>query len=271
MITSFENYLRINRGLSEHTIKAYSEALRNFARYINASHPGTTWSTVTKQQIDAYVVEMVAEEYTPASIKQHVSALRTFFKTCMAMGANIQNPARYVSTPRLQEQLPKAIETEAIAKALADSSTNPQAKAAIAIIFETGLRLQELLDLRREDIDASSMSIKVRGKGNKMRTVYYGQLTRQYGRAWRGEQHSQRSVRHMIYKALKPYSKAEMISPHAIRHTYASQLLNNGMSIEAISKLLGHEHIETTEVYAKMANTKAKELYIQFKPTITAA
>lgn len=268
MIYNFIQYLRINRGLSENTCKAYEEAMRSFATFVNTSHKGMTWRTITKNIIDEYVVELVAAGVAAATIKQHISALRTFYKTCMAMGAEINNPARFVSTPKLGEELPKTIETEAISAALNDSSVPAQAKAAIAIIFETGIRLQELLDLRPGDIHPETQSITVRGKGKKQRTVYYGELTRKYGRCWHGEQHTQRGVRHLVYNALKPYSKAQQLSPHAIRHTFASQLLNNGMAMEGIRVLLGHEHLETTEVYAKLANRTTRQLYLQFQPTL---
>lgn len=268
MITTFTNYLRLNRGLSENTIKAYEEALRDFASWINDCYQGTTWSTVSKNMIDCYVADMVAEGYATSTIKQHISALRTFYKTCQALGGQTENPARYVSTPKRAEQLPQAIETSAIKSALDDTNVDAQTKAAIAIIFETGLRLQELLDLRATDIDSQTSSIKVHGKGNKERTVYYGDLTRTIGRCWHGELHTQREVRHMVYNALKPYSKADHLCPHAIRHTYATQLLNNGMTMAAISKLMGHRHIETTERYATLANTSAWEQYEAHRPRL---
>lgn len=269
MITTFSNYLRINRGLSENTVKAYCEALRDFAQFINDYHSGTRWSTVTKQMIDEYVVLMVSEEAAPATIKQHISALRTYYKTCQALGQQVDNPARFVSTPKLRDEMPKTIEVEAIRKALESDRTPAVAKAAIAIIFETGIRLQELLDLRPGDIDSKTSSIKVCGKGRKQRTVYYGELTKKYGHCFHGAEYSQRQIRHMVYLALKPFSEAKQLSPHALRHTYACQLLNNGMSIVAIQKLLGHEHLETTEVYAKLANKTTQNMYLQFMPSLS--
>ena len=268
MIYSFINYLRINRGLSENTCKAYQEALHDFAKYINSEHRGTTWSTVTKAHVDEYVVRMVADGAAAATIKQHVSALRTFYKTCKAMGQDVQNPARYVSTPKLGEQLPKVIEREAIRDALASQTVSRQAKAAIAIIYETGIRLQELLDLKASDIDRDTNSIKIEGKGRKERTVYYGELTKQYGGCWRGSQHTQREVRTMVYEALKPFSKAEQLSPHALRHTYASTLLNNGMPMPVIQKLLGHKHVQTTEIYAKLAYNTVIQDYTKYQPRL---
>ena len=268
MITSFSNYLTYNRGLSENTAKAYADALKDFARFINEQHKGTSWRTVTKTMIDEYVVNMVADGSAPATVKLHISALRTFYKTCIVLGCDIQNPAKYVSTPKLGKQLPKVIETEAIKMALSSSGVSAQAKACIAIIYETGIRLQELLDLRAEDVCAASQSIKIHGKGNKERTVYYGELTKRYGRCWDGTKFTQRAVRHMVYEALRPFSQAKQLSPHAIRHTFATTMLNNGASLETIGKLLGHEHSETTEVYAQLTNQTTQQLYLQFQPTL---
>lgn len=266
MITTCINYLRYNRGLSENTCKSYDEALRDFASYINDVKPGTSWRTVTKQMIDSYVLSMVEEGHKPATIKQHISALRTFFKTIQANGGMQTNPARFVSTPKLTDSLPKTIEIEAIAKVLKSNGTSDQAKAAIAIIFETGIRLQELLDLRKEDINPTTQSIRIHGKGDKERTVYYGDLTKIYGRKWNPKNETQRHVRHIIYQALKPVSKAPQLSPHALRHTYATEMLNNGAKIEVISKLLGHKYIETTQVYARMGNKQTEEEYLKFMP-----
>lgn len=268
MIQTFCKYLTINRGLSENTVKAYREGLQNFAAWANKEEPGTRWSKVTKQLIDRYVADLVERDYKPATIKQHISALRTFYKTCMAMNMMDTNPARFVSTPKKGKDLPKTIEREAITAALADPKVDAETKGAIAIIYETGLRLQELLDLRASDIDTVAKAIKVNGKGRKERIVYYGSLCQQYGKYWHGFKHTQREVRHDIFKALQPYSKANMLSPHALRHTYASQLLNNGMSITAISKLMGHEHQTTTERYAKLANLTAQTEYQEHKPTL---
>lgn len=268
MIETFGNYLSINRGLSPNTVKVYTEALRDFASWVKMGHPAVRWSTVEKAMIDEYVASMVGDGYKPATIKQHISALRTFYKTCLAMGMTIENPARYVSTPKLEEQMPKCIEVEAIRRTLADPCASSTAKAVIAIIFETGIRLQELLDMRPCDVDPKHQSIVIHGKGMKQRTVYYGELTKQYGRAFHGWEHNQRDIRREVWQALKPHSKAPQLSPHALRHTFASELINNGMSMEGVRVLLGHEHMATTEIYAKLSNATTQAAYSQYRPTL---
>lgn len=268
MIKQTLDYLRINRGLSEKTAESYAKALHSFAQFINFYYHGTTWRNVQKSMIDMYVFWLKQHSYKPATIKQHVSALRTFYKTQQAQGTMTENPARFVSTPKKEEQQPKTIEPEAIRRCLESPNTNKTAKAVISIIYETGIRLQELLDMRPNDVNNKNQSIQIHGKGRKERTVYYGELTKQYGRTFHGKDWSQREIRRLVWEALKPYSNAPQISPHAIRHTYACELLNNGMSLEAISKLLGHEHTATTEIYAQLSNSKAKEEYLRYAPRL---
>ena len=268
MITVFSHYLQYNRGLSVKTVETYSDNLHAFARYAQGHLEHKRWSTITKSDIDKYVTFLVDAGMKPASIKQHVSTLRTYYKTLMAMGAKIDNPARYVSTPKLADPAPKIIPKEDVKKALESNLNTSISKAIIAIIFETGIRLQELLDLKADDIDPANHAIKIHGKGNKERTVYYGPLTERYFGVWEYGKYTQRDVRHIVFEALKPCSNAPQLSPHALRHTYASELINNGMSMEAISKLLGHTHLQTTEIYAKLSNEKARSLYQEFAPTL---
>lgn len=269
MIQTFSNYLLINRGLSAETVKAYEQGLHDFARFINEQHTGVRWSTVTKAMVDEYVATMVTRELTPATIKQRISAIRTLYKTMMAMGADVQNPARYVSTPKVPDSLPKTIEQEAIEATLSDERTDLRAKALIAIIYETGLRLQEVLDLDAGCIDRERRAITVRGKGSKERVVYYGNLSARYGHFLRPQGLSQREARRLVFDALRPHSKAQQLSPHAIRHTFATTLLNNGMPMPTITKLMGHKHTETTEIYARLTNRSTQEQYLQFMPTLT--
>lgn len=268
MINQFAQYLLVNRGFSGNTAEAYANSLREFALFINTNEPGTRWSTVTKEQIDWYVEYLVINNYAAASIKLRISALRTFFNTCRALGANISNPARYVSTPKLQDTLPKAIEADAITATLTDETVDAQSKAIIAIIYETGLRLQELLDITPADIDAKTKTILVHGKGSKERVTYYASLTERYFiGTWQFAKMSQREVRRIVHEALSKHSKQTHLSPHTIRHSYATHLLNNNMRIESVSRLLGHKHVSTTQRYARLQDNT---LHAEYQAATTA-
>lgn len=264
MIYNYINYLRINRGLSEHTLEAYEKSVRSFAKFIEQHYPGTRWTSVSKNMLDEYVAKLVSENLAPSTIKQHLAAIRTLYKTMQALGYKGENPARYVSTPKKVKTLPNTIEPRAIERAIEAPTTPRQAKAIIAIIYETGIRLQELLDIQPKDINSQEHSIKIQGKGRKERFVYYGKLTQQYGGKLQPQTLTQREARKMVYDALKPFSKANQLSPHAIRHTFASKMLNAGAPIEFISKILGHENTKTTDIYAQLSNKKAHELYLQY-------
>lgn len=269
MIQGFINYLKINRGLSAETCKAYRKALQTFAGYMRDQHTEKTWRTITKQDIDGYVCYLAYRQHKPATIKQHVAAIRTFYRTLRAMGYMTTSPAQYVSTPKKPESAPKTINKETIRQAL-DGRGTPTAKAAIAILYETGMRIQELLDMRAEDIDSKQQSIKVVGKGNKSRIVYYGELTKTYGRKWRVGRYEQRELRSMIYYALEPYRHLgdTQLSPHALRHTMATEMLNNGAELEEVQRLLGHKDVKTTQIYARSSNKKIATAYKAAAPRI---
>lgn len=264
MISTFITYLETNKGFSVKTAKAYEASLKEFALFINTNEPGTRWSTVTKQQIDDYVSWLSSNMYSASTIKQRISALRTFFTTCRALGANIQNPARYVSTPKLAETLPKAVGIATVNATLADATVDAKSKAVIAIIVESGLRLQELIDLREQDIDTTNRSIRVHGKGNRERIVYYGALTEKYFISnWEFDVTGQRDIRRMVYNALSKHSDGGQLSPHALRHTFATNMLNHNMRIESVSSLLGHKQVTTTQRYARLTNTSLRKEYEQ--------
>lgn len=267
MITTYIQYLRYNRGLSENTLQAYEQALRKFARFIKQEYPDAKWSTIKKEQIDYFVSHEALEGANARSIKQYISALRTYYKTAQALGDLSENPARYVSTPKLAYKLPHRLTAEEVMATLEDENVNADAKGAIAIIFETGIRLQELLDLKAEHIDNKTNSILIKGKGDKERTVYYSELTKKYGSGWHVGKYTQREVRAMVFSALSRHSNANKLSPHVLRHTYASELVNNGMPLQVISTLLGHKSTRTTEIYTHLSNSTTAELYKQYRPT----
>ena len=272
MIERFIHHLVCIKGYSNNTARAYEEDLRAFARYAKEIDANMTWSKVTKGFIESYVYAMHDADLENTTISRRISSLRTYYRWAISTGLTKKNPAQYISSPKKAKTLPHTIDTQAIKDALYMSNANSETKALIAIAYETGMRLQEMLDMNYKDIDMETRSIRVHGKGNKERIVYFGSASAtliEILHDKNGEKLftcEQREARATVYKALKPYTNAEQLSPHAIRHTYATEMLNNGASIKAVSQLLGHESVKTTEIYAQMAQPTLFETYQQTAP-----
>lgn len=185
----------------------------------------------------------------------------------IALGYTGENPARYVSTPKLDKTLPKPIEKEAIKKAIENST--PRTRAILSILYETGIRISELMALNKQtDIDPTTHRINIKGKGSKERVVYYGELTSSTLNDLQIKDMTAREIRWDVWHALKPYSNAKQLSPHAIRHTYACTMLQNGADIKVIQALLGHETVKTTERYAQVSGQQVATQYKQYSPKL---
>lgn len=274
MITEFQNYLSAIKGYSDNTVVAYGKDLRDFVAYVREVDEKVTWRSVTQGLIQSYVVSLHERDLENTTIKRRVAAIRSLFDYFKTQGYLDSNPARFVQTPKKVNKLPNVISQGAIKEALMSSCTPLKTKCMIALMVETGIRLQELLDLETKDFIASTRSIRILGKGGKERTVYYGEWSRnllnQYVGARRGRlfDDEQREVRHEVYECLRRFTQARQLSPHAIRHTFATVMLQNGADIKSIQSLLGHESVKTTEIYAQVAGPQVATQYELFAPKL---
>lgn len=174
------------------------------------------------------------------------------------------NPCRFQSRRKQAQRLPNTIPAEDLKAAY--ENTFGLVKVWIGLLATTGIRISELLALRWEDIDFKASSLEIMGKGNKERIVYTApeylkELRTAYERKpleGRIFDYDQRDARFMLYQALKPYSRAKQLSPHAIRHSYATNLAGNGVNVVTIATILGHSHIETTQKYIDLAQMDRK-------------
>lgn len=278
MITQFLTFLQKNKNYSANTLRAYEKDLRGCAAWMRENLPGARWSTIAHNDIDAWVAALVDDGLAPASVSRHVSSLRSFYNYLLGRGLVTSNPARFTSSPKVPRRLPYLVELSAINNALGSNSVSLTTKVQIALFAETGIRLQECLDLTTADIDRTARSLRIAGKGAKQRTVFYGNTTDRLfdlfipadyvGRLF---VQTQREVRFYIYNALRPYSKASQLSPHALRHTYACEMLNNGADIKVLSTLLGHESVQTTEIYAQVCDLRRAATYQSCAPSLAPA
>lgn len=271
MIQEYITYLRNNRNLASNTLEAYSKDLRNFATW--AAPRGLRWSTIRQEDIENYLAEQHRAEAAATSINRHLASIRGLFTWAHHRGMLTTNPARWIRAQKTAEKLPYAADEEALTRYLDTPATTDRARtihALIALLKDTGIRIQEAIDLRIEDVETKSQTMRIHGKGRRERTVYYTQLTIEHCSKTAGQRlgylipiSSQRTLRLMLSEELKTVSDAR-IYPHAIRHLFATSLLTAGADINAIAKLLGHKSVKTTERYATLSDNATRAQYLQY-------
>lgn len=270
VIEQFTAYAMLNRGLSERTAKEYSKDLREMQAWLRQQAKIERWSQVEKETIDEMVADWVTEGLQPATVRRRISCLRTFFQWAWVKGLQTENPAKYVSTPKIPTQTPKTLPTSVITDAIRDVQTDRQTAAIITIMAETGIRITEVLKIKRADIDEDNRQITVKGKGNKERRVYYGQGTTDVLTSQPAVGNGQlftlgyREARRRIHDALRRHTTAAHASSHTIRHTWATAMLNAGCDLKTISVLMGHNSITTTERYAQAAGARTAAQYQKY-------
>lgn len=274
MIQQFVTFLALNKGYSQGTCKGYETDLHEFVKWMKKQHTNASWSKVSRQDAEQWVAEMSQQAMKPATIKRRVSSLRSFYIYLRGQRLIEDNPIQYVSTPKKANNLPETISDETIRTTLYDTSIDLETRAMIAILSETGMRISEVLKTQTTDCDMMNHSIRVHGKGMKERLVYFGNMTAAWLQNKEVRQRKSlfscdnRQARYNIYLALTKHSQpGEHCTPHNIRHTYATDLLNGGMGIMSVSRLLGHEHVSTTERYAKVATATIQKEYRNVKNT----
>lgn len=268
MIDIWIKYLYYQRGYSKHTCDAYEKDARHFARWMKNRRPNAKWSTCTRDDIDAYIAALVDEGMTPATTNRRLASLSSLYRCMIRNGAEIENPVRYESRRKIGKRLPNTIDAGEIKTSIEHSA--PREKNAIRLLTATGMRLQEMLDLETQDVEWTAGRIRVHGKGNKERIVPCDTQTLAMLALYTGgktgkvfDYRSQRDARQSIYDALKPYCKAKQLSPHALRHTYATLLAAKGMPTTTLAALLGHEHVETTQKYVETAGVTTQRQYLE--------
>ena len=272
MLTRFYNYLRNIKGYSERTCSEYLKDVRAFAQWAKANVKDARWSTLTRSDIDEYITMRAKEGIKPTTTNRELASISALYRFFIREGLLNKNPARFQSRRKVGYHLPNTIPSEDLKMAYANSVG--VVHVWLGLLSTTGIRISELLSLKWEDIDFKTCALEINGKGNKDRLVYttpeYLELMRQAyernpteGRIFR---YSEREARHMIWEALKPYSRAKQLSPHAIRHSFATSLAKQGVNVATIATILGHNRIAPTQKYIDMAQMNCQAVSAQYSP-----
>ncbi|MBN2773337.1 MAG: tyrosine-type recombinase/integrase [Prolixibacteraceae bacterium] len=287
---SFLNYLKYEKRFSPHTLVAYKKDLGQFVLYCTEMSGDFNVKEVNSKLIRDWVVALMECGLTPRSVNRKVSTLKSFFKYLLKEDVVSENPVIHIPLPKIRKKLPGFIEEENLNHLLDDGLFEPdfagtRDKLIIALLYGTGIRLSEMLNLKDNDINTKEYLIKVLGKRNKERIIPYPrglnriisdyQLLRQEkfgsGRSFllltdKGEEPYPKLIYRAVKNNLNKVTTLEKKSPHVLRHTYATHLLNRGADLNAVKELLGHTNLAATQVYTHTTFEKLQSVYKQTHP-----
>lgn len=270
MIKEFLEYQRTVKNLSQATIEGYGRDLQEFVTY--AAPRGWRWSTMSSDNLDEWVTSLHEIGQQPATICRKIASCKQLTKWAYHHGLLRENPFQFNQSPKRTQKVRHTADVEAIDMYLRAAHTTYEdivISGFVSVLLETGVRLSEALNIKGGDIDPEKKRIKIYGKGAKERYVYYGTRSAvAIAHLYESDQDtlfpawSPRQYRRLLDEKVSKYTGH--IHPHMLRHSMATANLNNGMPIEALSKILGHAKIETTQIYATLADKQTRELYKQY-------
>lgn len=298
LIEKYLKYLHIERNASNHTVVSYKTDLNAFLQFIAITEHVPTEkvdvSIITRLTIRLWLGELSEQGMAKSTIARKVAAIRSFFKYCFKRGHIENNPAHLLIVPKKEHSLPKTATIEDIERMMdavdMSSVRGLQDRTILELFYGTGIRLSELTGLNLTDVDFRKNQLIVTGKGNKQRIVPLGktvleklkefrkQRTELYGKktdndarkalfiAAGGQRMYDRAVRYMVEKYLKKTSEVTQKSPHVLRHSFATHMLDNGADIRIIKEFLGHTNLAATQIYTHTSVERLKNIYEQAHP-----
>ena len=287
---SFLKYLKYEKRFSSHTLVAYQNDLGQFAQFCSVMAGEFSVKAINPKIIRDWVIFLMENGHSPRTVNRKVSAVKSFFKYLMKEEVVENNPVLNIPMPKVRKKLPCFVEEDNLHHLLDDGFFGHDFKGVrdkliIALLYGTGIRLSELLSLKEDDIDRKEYLIKVLGKRNKERIIpyprslnslfdeYLGFRDELFGK-WhpflfltgKGEKIYEKLVYRVVKNNLAKVTSLEKKSPHVLRHTYATHLLNKGADLNAVKELLGHANLAATQIYTHTTFEKLQNVYKQTHP-----
>lgn len=290
MINEFLNYLKFERNRSDLTIKNYGEDLRAFKEFYGNLDGCHSWKSVDSDIIRDWMESMMDKGNNATSINRRLSALRSFYRFALARKLVDKDPVHGVTGPKKGRPLPQFLKENEMdrlldAESWTESFEDVRDRTVIMTFYETGIRLSELIGLDDSMVDFSNRQLKVTGKRNKQRVIPFGEellaMLRDYMKCRdkevnrqsealfitaKGQRMTSSQVREAVRKNLSKVCTLKKRTPHVLRHTFATAMLNNKAGIESVKKLLGHESLSTTEIYTHTTFEQLKREYYSAHP-----
>jgi len=289
LILKFIDELNYEKNYSNLTINGYLSDLNIFLEYLNNNNI-KNYNNVEYQDIRLFINYLYESNYTNKTISRNISAIRSFFKYLKANNYIDNNPCSLISNPKLEKRLPKYLNFDEIEKLLNSFDNNNfiglRNSLILEMLYSTGIRVSEITNIKLKDISLFNKTIKISGKGNKERMVYFGTvclnlldlyLKRSYPilnkdnsdyliLSKTGKKINDREIRRVVDEAAIIAGIKIKISPHVLRHTFATHMLTEGADLRSVQELLGHENLSTTQVYTHLTNEKIRNVYLNAHP-----
>ena len=291
-IAKFLDYLKYEKRSSEHTVTAYEGDLAQFETYLRENFSGMTVLEAEPLMVRAWMMELIEGGDSARTVNRKVSALRAFFRYHVKLKNVAVNPMEAISSPKIQKRLPQFVEEGDMENLFSedlfeDTFEGWRDRLIFELFYATGMRLSELTNIRRNDIDLYACTVKVLGKRNKERIIpfsprlkevilkYFSLFDEKYPEIPKNyyifvapncNKIYPKAVYRIVRKYLDLVTTIDKRSPHVLRHTFATHLLNHGADINAIKEILGHASLAATQVYTHNSIEKLKNIYNQAHP-----
>ncbi|MBO5846753.1 MAG: tyrosine recombinase XerC [Bacteroidales bacterium] len=299
MVEQFIKYLRYERNYSSHTVLAYRKDLEQFSLFLTDEYGVDDLSRADADMIRFWLLRLMEEGLSARSVNRKLSSLKSFWRYLLAKGLAKENPCRKLLSPKVHKSLPSFLKKEEMESLLDDACENEDISEFVAkrnrlmieMLLQTGMRRSELMGLALSDVDMSSCLLRVKGKRDKQRLIPFGPMLQSMiqdyldSRAqWQaqcedlydfsdclfvrenGKPLYPQLVYRLVHDKLSQCSSLAKKSPHVLRHSFATTLLNNGAQLNAVKELLGHANLSATEVYTHTTFEELKQVYKQAHP-----
>lgn len=274
IIGEYLEYLELEKGLSQNTLEAYRRDLSEFSQGVEDI------TKVDRMSINMFIRKLRENKLAPSSIIRKIASLRGFFKWASSAGIIDKNPASTLEQPKVPQHLPKVVSIKEIEEMLHNNLT-PLEHVIMELLYSCGLRVSELVNLKTNDIDLSSKYVRCFGKGSKERIIPIGEIAKKAVTEYMPErdflvkkynlntkllliQNSGRLItRQDVYTFIHAQGKLihKNISPHTLRHSFATHILENGADLRVVQELLGHSDVSTTQLYTHISKKRLKDVY----------
>ncbi|MDA8862547.1 site-specific tyrosine recombinase XerD [Gammaproteobacteria bacterium] len=285
LIESFLDFLYIEKGLSQNTVQSYKNDISSFAAWVEKS-PDIPLTKTTKSNINQYIAHLFKSGLKSSSVNRKISTIKSFFIFLLKKKHILLSPVEDIDMVRQEKYLPVSMsekEVELLLKSPSlDSFIGRRDRAMIEMLYATGMRISELINLKITDVDCNRLVAKVMGKGSKERLIPYGEIAADHLNIYlqdrkdinsneiflsnRGKKITRGAFWNRIKLYLRKENLKESISPHTLRHAFATHLLNRGADLRSVQILLGHSDLSTTQIYTHIAKKRLGEILKKHHP-----